>query len=86
MTPIDRLGKRVTVGTRVRILQIAPYLKDSLPAEEWEELQTLVGEVFAVCEVDEYGAAWVEKWFESEENGRYCHSLSLAPDEMEVVS
>lgn len=85
MSPVDRSGRSVTVGTRVRVLAITPSLRTSLPEGEWDELQTMVGEVFAVCEVDEYGWAWVEKWFESEGDGRSCHSLALAPDEMEVV-
>ena len=37
-------------------------------------------------EVDECGWTWVEKWFESEDEGRYCHSVALAAEEMEVVS
>ena len=84
LSPVDRLGKSVVVGTRVRVLKIASFLKDTLPPEEWDELKTMVGEVFPVCEVDEYGSPWVEKWFKSEEEGSYCHSLALAPDELEV--
>jgi hypothetical protein len=65
---------------------IAPYLKERLPADEWRELQTMVGEIFEVSEIDEYGHPWVEKWFESSKEGRYCHSLALEADEMEIVS
>jgi hypothetical protein len=46
----------------------------------------MVGEVFEVYEIDEYGAAWVEKaWLN--ESGDYSHGDSLALDahEMEVV-
>jgi hypothetical protein len=75
----------LSVGTRVRVLEIAAYLRERLPPDEWERLQTMVGEVFEVCEIDEYGHAWVEKWFQSDEEGRYCHSLALEPHEMEVV-
>jgi hypothetical protein len=84
--PVDRRGTAVAIGTRVRVLEITPYFKRTLPPEEWAELQTMVGEVFEVCEVDEYGLAWVEKWFESSEGRSYCHSLALAPEEMEVVA
>ena len=86
MSPVDRLGNPVAVGTRVRVLQITPSLKDRLPANEWQELETMVGQVFEVCQLDEYGWAWVEKWFESDADGRFCHRLALAADEMEVVS
>jgi hypothetical protein len=84
--PVDRLGQRVSLGTRVRVLEVSPFLKDSLPADEWQRLETMVGEVFDVYEIDEYGWAWVEKWFESGEDGRNSHFLALAANEMEVVS
>jgi hypothetical protein len=35
---------------------------------------------------NEYGWAWVERWFESKGDGRSCHRLALPPDEMEVVA
>ena len=44
------------VGTRVRVLQITPSLKDRLPANEWQELETMVGQVFdepAIIEAEE---------------------------------
>jgi hypothetical protein len=83
--PVDRLGVPLSVGTRVRVLEIAAYLKERLPSDEWARLQTMVGEVFEVSEIDEYGQAWVEKWFQSDEEGRYCHSLALESHEMEAV-
>ncbi len=85
-SPVDRFGKPVAVGARVRILNVAPELEDRLSVEEWEQLQTMVGDIFTVYEIDEFGSPWVEKWFGSEEDGRSCHSLALAPEEMEVVS
>jgi hypothetical protein len=85
MTPVDRTGRAVAVGARVRVLAISPFLKERLPAEDWQALQGMVGDVFEVSQIDEYGWAWVEKWFESDEEGRFCHSLALASDEMEVV-
>ena len=80
----DRHGQPVRVGTRVRVLEIAEALRKSLPPDEWSELQTMIGEVFEVYEIDEYGSAWVEKqWLV--ENGDYSHSLALDAHEMEVV-
>ena len=46
---------------------------------------TMVGGVFEVTEIDEYGWPWVEKWFESGDEGRICHSIALEPREMELV-
>jgi hypothetical protein len=81
----DRTGRLVQVGTRVRVLEIALHLKRDLPPDEWLELQTMVGEVFEVHGIDEYGSAWVEKCWTETDGGLSSHSLALAPHEMEVV-
>ena len=82
----DRHGFSVTVGTRVRVLEIAPSVKRDLPADERQELETMVGEVFEVYEIDGHGGAWVEKWWRDGDDVSHSHSLALAPHEMEVVS
>jgi hypothetical protein len=83
-TVVDRNGQPVKVGTRVRVLEIAAFLKRDLPLEEVEELATMVGEVFEVYEIDESGGACVEKvWYEP--GGQRSHSLSLEAHEMEVA-
>ena len=83
---IDRHGLPVVVGTRVRVLEIAESLKARLPADEWQELEAMVGEVFEVYEIDEYGAAWVEKaWLNEAGDYSHDHSLALDAHEMEVV-
>jgi hypothetical protein len=43
----------------------------------------MVGKVFEVTEIDEYGSACVEKWWHHAGGG--SHSLALASDEMEIV-
>jgi hypothetical protein len=84
MVARDRAGRPVGVGTRVRLLGIAPFLKRDLPRDEVRELEAMVGEIFEVYEVDEDGWAWIEKeWRDGD--GLHSHSLGLAPHEMEVV-
>ena len=82
---VDRHGQPVGVGTRVRVLELPSFLKRDLPAEEWMDIQSMIGEVFEVYEIDEYGAAWVEKWWQVDDDGCHSHSLALAAHEMEVV-
>jgi hypothetical protein len=77
--PLDRNGRLVTVGTRVRVLEIAQRLRQRIPLEEWSDLQTMVGEVFEVYEIDEHGSPWVEKRW-----GNDSHHLALDSHEMEV--
>jgi len=84
MIVVDRKGQPVEVGTRVRVLEIAAFLKRALPPEEVQELATMVGEVFEVYEIDECGAAWVEKVW-NDPDGSRSHSLALDAHEMEVV-
>jgi hypothetical protein len=81
----DRLGRPVNVGTKVRVLEVGQALKQDLPPEEWQELETMIGEVFEVYEVDEYGSAWVEKLWHDGDGLSHSHSLALSPHEMEVV-
>jgi hypothetical protein len=78
--PVDRHGRPVTIGTRVKVLEIARSLKERVPPAEWKELQTMVGQVFAVYDIDEHGSPWVEKRW-----GNDSHHLALDSHEMEVV-
>jgi hypothetical protein len=78
-------GQPVSVGSRVRVLEVAPFLERDLPPHEWAELLTMRGEVFEVYEIDEYGNAWVEKWFDGPDETRSSHSLGLAPNEMRLA-
>jgi hypothetical protein len=84
--PFDCCGRPVDVGTRVRLLNLAPFLKRGLPPDEYQELDTMVGQVFDVYQVDEYGAARVEMLWYDKEGESHSHSLALAPNEMEVIS
>jgi hypothetical protein len=83
--PSDCYGQPVGIGTRVRVLELASSLKRDLPPDEWRELETMVGEIFEVCEIDEHGAVWVEKWWHDGDGQSHSHSLALASHEFEVV-
>jgi hypothetical protein len=81
----DCSGRRVEVGTKVRVLKVPYSLMQDLPPDEERDLRTMIGEVFVICDIDEY--AWVEKWWRDEDDreSSRCHSLALGSDEMEVV-
>jgi len=82
---VDCKGNTVVVGSRVRVLAIAEFLVRDLPPDEFSRLQSMLGQVFAVEEIDEWGGAWVEGLFPVDANHINSHSLSLASDEMELV-
>lgn len=65
------------VGTRVRVLCLSGKWLDELPGGEKDEVLSMIGEVFEVEEIDEYGQPWVRK---------RSHSVALTTCEMEVVS
>ena len=46
----------------------------------------MIGEIFEIEQIDEYGQPWVRKSWSNEEEGTcQSHSIALEPSEMEVV-
>jgi hypothetical protein len=82
----DVNGAVVRVGMRVRVLKISPSVLSQLPESEAECARSMEGEVFEVYEIDEWGGAWVEKLWRTDEGTSSSHSLGLGPTQMQVVS
>jgi len=82
----DKNGAVIRVGTRVRVLKISPSVLSQLPKSEAECARSMEGETFEVYEIDEWGGAWVEKWWRTEDGTSSSHSLGLGPNQMEVVT
>ena len=82
----DIKGTIVRVGTRVRVLKIDESVLASLSEEEAAAARSMQGEVLEVIEIDEWGGAWVEKWWRTADGNSYSHSLGLGPGQMEVVT
>jgi hypothetical protein len=86
-SPTDRNGNAVGVGTRVRLLSLSGQWLNDLPHDERDRVLSMIGEVFEVEEIDEYGQPWVRKSWPNEEEGTcQSHSIALNADEMEVVN
>lgn len=84
--PKDKHGRTVDVGARVRVVELSPQFLASLPPEEIEDVRSMVGGVFEVYEIDEYGCAWVQKTWHYPQSGKsMSHSLSLKQHQMELV-
>ena len=81
----DKNGAVVRVGTRVRVLKISESVLAELPQSEADCARSMEGETFEVYEIDEWGGAWVEKWWRTEDGTASSHSLGLGPNQMEVV-
>lgn len=84
--PTDVTGRPVRVGDVVRVLKIADFLARELPEDEFARLESMVGELFAITEIDEWGGAWVELVVRQDADQVMTHGLMLASDEMELVT
>ena len=84
--PVDRNGTAVVVGDRVRIVQLCGDWFDRLPAQERVNVASMVGDVFAIEEIDAYGQPWVRKsGVDGAQGICHGHSVALEPWEMELV-
>jgi hypothetical protein len=48
-------------------------------------IQSMLGEILEVYEVDPSGRAWVEKWWQLADGSSASHSIALESHEMELV-
>jgi hypothetical protein len=81
VTDID--GAKVRLGDTVKVLAIDTAIK--LEKDEVEKVMSMVGEEFEVDEIDEYGCAWVTKWWRTTENESEAHGISLTSQQMKLV-
>lgn len=84
--PKDRNGNPVQVGSRVRLLSLSGQWLEDLPADEKRDVLLMIGDIYEVEEIDEYGYAWIRKSWPNEEEGTcHSHSIALEPQEMELI-
>jgi peptidoglycan/LPS O-acetylase OafA/YrhL len=85
----DVHGRVVAVGARVRLLKLSGKWLDDLTADEKQEVLSMVGEVFEVEDVNEYGHAEICKWWQDESDEKssrsHSHTICLEPHEMELI-
>jgi len=83
---VDCNGIPVRIGTKVKIVRLLKRLLACLPIEEFEVVSQMIGKIFEVNEIDEYGGAWVEMLFGENGDEFHTHRVSLDASEMEVVN
>ena len=81
----DFNGAQIFVGAKVNVLFIDQSIMNGLPPTEVNDINSMLGEIFEVYEIDEYCQAWVEKWWDLGEGKSYSHSLGLSSKELELV-
>jgi hypothetical protein len=83
----DKNGNTVLVGSHVRLLSLSGNWLDELPPDEKTSVLSMIGEVFEVEEIDEYGHPWVSKlWPNEQQETCRSHSIALEAHEMELVA
>ena len=81
----DKNGALVVAGTAVRVLSIDSSVLSPLDDKERSRVNSMLGQVLEVYEVDQWGGAWVEQWWQEDNGNATSHSLALRPEEMELV-
>ncbi len=79
----DLNGKKVHVGDIVKVLEIDKNI--ILEEGEKEMVMSMVGNELEVDEIDEYGCAWVTKWFELGDEESEAHGIALESNQMELI-
>lgn len=82
----DCAGRSVRVGSRVRVLSLSAEFISSLPIDERALVSEMIGDVFEVDEIDNFGRAWVTKMWDRGDGNFDGHGVALDPSETELVS
>jgi hypothetical protein len=84
--PKDRNGNAVRVGDRIRLVSLSGQWLEELPDDETSDVQSMIGEVFRIEEIDEFGHPWIRKSWPNDKYGTcHSHSIALETQEMELV-
>lgn len=81
----DSRGRLISVGMKVRVLAIDAAITNKLPEKALGDINSMLGGVFEVYEIDEHQHAWVEKWWGLDTKNPYSHSLALINSQIEIV-
>ena len=81
----DKNGRPVEIGSKIKLVALAPSWEEGLPEEEQVIVKSMVGETYIIEEIDENEYPWITKsWTENDIFN--AHSIALEPSEMEVVA
>ena len=79
---VDRLGRPVAVGDRVRVLAVSP--DPGMDEDDAEMIELMVGSECEVDRIDDRGLVWVSVWW-SCGDGTAATSAGLTAHQFEVL-
>lgn len=82
-TTVDRHGKPVQLGDRVRILAVSP--DPDMDEDDLDMFNDMIGSTCEVERIDDEGAAWVAIWWNGFD-GPLLTTVGLAPGQMEKAA
>ena len=83
---MDRNGKAVTIGDRVRLLEIRPSILKRLSGQEHTDVSSMLGQELEVWDVYEDGQVWVSLSWPRGDGLVESHSIAVDPHAIELVS
>ena len=83
---MDRNGKAVTIGDRVRLLEIRPSILKRLSGQEHTDVSSMLGQELEVWDVYEDGQVWVSLSWPRGDGLVESHSIAVVPHAIELVS
>lgn len=82
-TTIDCKGQIVSMGDKVRVLEVS--VDPGLDEDDLEMFRDMVGAICDIERIDTEGAAWVALWWNGDE-GTILTQVGLEPRQMERVA
>lgn len=83
---VDRFGRVVEIGDRVRLLAIRPSILKRLTGKEHADVASMLDQVLEVFDVYDDGLVWVSLIWKREDGMTEVHAIAVDSDAIEFVS
>ena len=83
---VDRFGRVVQIGDRVRLLAIRPSILKPLTGKERADVSSMLGQVLEVFDVYENGLVWVNLIWKRDDGLSEVHAIAVDPEAIELLA
>ena len=85
LTTCDANGREVHVGDRIRVLSIDMEALHFLSKREYNDIKSMIDDVFEVEEIGPSGTAKITKWFNRGRGRTETHTITLLPLQFQLL-